>query len=94
MDNSPKKQPAITLNIVAAPLYWLLELTFGLRGVAFALILCEIFIVLFVVPASFHAADERPLEVLKTIISPLSIIRLIGPLFFGNRLREGSLRQD
>jgi O-antigen/teichoic acid export membrane protein len=61
----------LAANVVAAPLYWLLGLAFGLRGVAFALILCEVLIVVMIVPAAFRAAAESPLDVLKTIISPL-----------------------
>jgi O-antigen/teichoic acid export membrane protein len=69
---------SLLVNLVVAPLSWALAELAGLRGVAVALVLGEIMIALYVLPASTRLVGDRLGDLARLMISPKTLVQVFS----------------
>jgi O-antigen/teichoic acid export membrane protein len=69
----------LVANVMILPVIWVLARPMGLRGVALGLVLCEVIIAIYAVPASFKLANDRMIDAMRSMLDPIALIRFIWP---------------
>ena len=69
----------LVVNLIIAPLCWILVHVAGLRGVAGALIIGELIMAAYVIPASANLAEVRLGEFGRFLISPTELFHALRP---------------